>query len=166
VPWGVEFAAEVEIAAEVLDSAAVAEGCGSDPGPDARRRRGFAGGAGAGGVVGLLSSGCDREFFLAMAFLNTQITTIVQARRRKNRRTGMLLRRHDVVLQTIRQRKGRSCLYLSSLRIPVSGMRTQSGRLFNSYSSSYTALSSTNARSNRVNAYGGGSSSDVPILEV
>jgi hypothetical protein len=106
VPWGVEFAAEVEIAAEVLDSAAVAEGCGSDPGPDARRRRGFAGGAGAGGVVGLLSSGCDREFFLAMAFLNTQITTLVHARRRKNRRTEMVLRRHDVVLQTIRQRKG------------------------------------------------------------
>jgi hypothetical protein len=161
----VEIPAEVEIAAELLDSAAVADGCGSDPVPDARLRRGFAAGAGEGGVV-LLSLGCDRELFLAMAFLIMQITTIVQARRRKNRRTGMLLRRHDVVLQTIRQRKGRSCLYLSSLRIPVSGMRTQSGRLFNSYSSSYTALSSTNARSNRVNAYGGGSSSDVPILEV
>jgi hypothetical protein len=161
-------AATAAIAVDVLVSAAVAEGCGSDPLPDARLRRGLDGGAGAGGAAPLLSSGCDREFFLAMAFLDTQITTIVHARRRKNRRTDVVLRRLDVTLQTIRQRDGRPCRasYLSSFKIPVSGMRTHSGRLFNSYSSSYTALSSTNARSNRVKAYGGGNSSDVPILEL
>jgi hypothetical protein len=56
-----------EIVADVLVSVAVAEACVSDPFSDARLRRGFAAGAGAGGApVLLLSSGGIFEFFLAM----------------------------------------------------------------------------------------------------